>query len=119
MCKILLVEDCMTARVQTELILRHAGRHKVCSVGSGAEAVETALSDPPDVVVMDVVMAGMDGAATLQALRSHQVTCPVLAYTAIPERSPGEFEQQGFSAYVPKAQHLSCLLHTVYDLMHK
>lgn len=113
MCTVLVVDDCLTIRRKTELILHHAGRHTVHSVSSGAEAIETAIANPPDVIIMDVVMADMDGVETLHSLRDRCITCPVLAYTARPERKPGEFTSKGFSAYVSKAENLSNLLATV------
>jgi two-component system, NarL family, response regulator LiaR len=52
---------------------------------SGAEAVAQCEELSPDVVLMDLVMPGMDGAASTEAIRA---TCPnvqVLALTSFPE----------------------------------
>jgi two-component system OmpR family response regulator len=96
-----------------ERVLRHVGRYTVTSVGSGAEAITAAVANPPDLVVLDISMAHMDGIAVLQELRARGFTCPVVAFTARTERTPGEFMAQGFSAYVSKTGNLSSLLSTV------
>lgn len=108
--KILVVDDVYTTRLKTELVLRHAGRYTVQSVSSGPEAVTVARATPPDAIVMDIVMAGMDGFATLRELRNHGIQCKVIAYTARRERKSGEFETRGFDAYIPKSESLDSLL---------
>ena len=117
MTKILLVDDVYTARSMTERVLRHVGRYDVRSVGSGAEALEAATSDKPDLVVLDISMASMDGITTLHELRARNIRCPVVAYTARTEQTPGEFVEQGFSAYVSKNGNLSNLLATVREML--
>lgn len=110
MALILIVDDVYTTRLKSELVLRHTGGHNVRSAGNGLEALELARAEMPDAIVLDIVMAGMDGLQTLQALRKHGVTCPVIAFTSRKERVPGEFVRRGFNGYVPKSDNLSALL---------
>jgi len=117
MAKILLVDDVYTARSMIERVLRHVGRYDVQSVGSGPEALKAATVAPPDVIVLDISMAGLDGVGTLRELRAAGVSCPVVAYTARAERAAGEFVAQGFSAYVSKNGNLSGLLTTIRELI--
>ena len=70
MAKVLLVDDVYTARSMIERVLRHVGRYNVVSVGSGQEAIGAAMTDPPDVIVMDISMANMDGITALRELRA-------------------------------------------------
>ncbi|MCX7791960.1 MAG: response regulator, partial [Chloroflexaceae bacterium] len=86
MATILLVDDVYTARSLLERVLRLVGRYEVVAVGSGEEAVRAALEISPDLVVLDVMMHGLDGVTTLQALRALGVACPVLAYPARSEQ---------------------------------
>jgi CheY-like chemotaxis protein len=117
MAKILLVDDVYTARSMIERVLRHVGRYEVFSVDSGSDALVAVEVSPPDVIILDINMASMDGLNTLQQLRSKGVFCPVVAYTARTERIPGEFVSLGFSAYVSKNGNLSGLLTTVRELI--
>ena len=54
--------------------------------GSGEEAVRLCESVQPDVVVMDLVMPGMDGAAATQAIRERWPKIQILALTSFKER---------------------------------
>jgi two-component system cell cycle sensor histidine kinase/response regulator CckA len=50
---------------------------EVCKAASGAEALRVQAQRPDvDVVVLDVLMAGLDGPATLRALRLRQPDLP-------------------------------------------
>ena len=56
--------------------------------GSGAEAVEIAAAWQPQLILLDVMMPGMDGPATLAALRARTETAntPVAFITARTQR---------------------------------
>ncbi|NTU77781.1 MAG: response regulator [Chloroflexales bacterium] len=117
MARVLLVDDVYTARSMVERVLSRVGGYEVRSVGSGAEAVAVALATPPDVIILDISMAGMDGPTTLRELRARGVTCPIVAYTARSERRPGEFVAQGFDAYISKNGNLGDLLTRVREIV--
>ncbi len=113
MPKILLVDDVYMARSMAERVLAQVGRYTVRSVASGAEAIEAALADAPDLIILDISMAGVDGITTLHQMRERGVACPAIAFTARTEKAPGEFKNHGFNAYVSKTGDLSSLLETV------
>jgi two-component system OmpR family response regulator len=117
MPRVLLVDDVYTARSMVERVLARVGGYDVQSVGSGAEAVAAAVAVPPDVIILDISMAGMDGPTTLNELRAQGVSCPIVAYTARNERRPGEFVAQGFDAYVSKNGNLGELLTRVREIV--
>ena len=117
MAKILLVDDVYMARSMAERVLTHVGRYTVHSVGSGAEAIDAALAESPDLIVLDISMGAMDGITTLRELRDRGVMCPAIAFTARTERTLGEFSSHGFSAYVSKNGNLSSLLETVRSVL--
>lgn len=120
MKRILVVDDTPTARLKTELVLRQTGRYIVQSVGSGADALRVVRdTTPPDAIVLDIEMAGLDGIATMRALRGHCVKCVIIAYTARKERVPQEFERLGFDAYVPKLESLSGLIAMLQILLNQ
>jgi two-component system, NarL family, response regulator LiaR len=57
----------------------------VAEAGSGEEALRVCLEQQPDVVLMDMMMPGMDGVATTQALRQSCPKAQVLVLTSFQE----------------------------------
>lgn len=57
----------------------------VGDAANGAEAIRMCEKYHPDVILMDLVMPGMDGAATTQAIRSRWVDIQVIALTSFKE----------------------------------
>jgi CheY-like chemotaxis protein len=82
--KIMLVEDDLDIQLITRLSLEVGGGYDVRVCGSGAEAIQSAAAYAPDLVVLDVMMPGMDGPATMDALRKlpELATTPVVFFTA-------------------------------------
>jgi CheY-like chemotaxis protein len=79
---VLLVDDDPDIRTIGELSLVDVGGMRCTSVASGQDAIDRALEDEPDVVLLDVMMPGLDGTQTLIALREAGVRCPVVFLTA-------------------------------------
>lgn len=119
MRSVLIVDDVYTVRTKIELILRNTGSFSVRSVGSGNEALMMVQITPPDVIVMDIVMVGMDGIETVRILRERGISCPIIAYTARKERSSGEFAALGFDAFVSKAENIEKLVSTLRILLNR
>ena len=67
--RILHVEDQAEIRVIVRIALVKRGGFEVCGCGSGEEALAAAAAFAPDLLLLDVMMPGMDGPATLAALR--------------------------------------------------
>ena len=82
--KVLLVDDEADIRTIAKLTLERIGGWSVVLASSGAEAIEAAARELPDVILLDVMMPGMDGRATLGALRAQASTAaiPVVFMTA-------------------------------------
>jgi CheY-like chemotaxis protein len=61
--------------------------HRVTCVGSGREALTDLIRDLPDVLIMDLLMPGMDGASLLAVIRSYLrlQSLPVVVLTALPD----------------------------------
>ncbi|HEY0553650.1 MAG TPA: response regulator [Thermoanaerobaculia bacterium] len=69
MRRILFVEDDPDIQVVATLALESLGGFSVLGCGSGTEALARFAGFAPDLVLLDVMMPGMDGPATLEALR--------------------------------------------------
>ena len=66
--KVLYVEDEADIRTVAKVALESVGGFEVMMCASSAEAIEKAAAFGPDIILLDVMMPGMDGPDTLQAL---------------------------------------------------
>ncbi len=82
--KILCVEDEPDIQAITKLALETIGGFTIETCSSGREALLKAPEFGPDLILLDVMMPGMDGPETLQALRALPgfETTPVIFMTA-------------------------------------
>ena len=74
--KILVVDDDRSLTELLEMVLEDAG-YTVALAENGRDAIVSAAKDPPDLVVLDVVMPEMDGWATSDHLLSHERTAKI------------------------------------------
>ena len=82
--KVLIVDDDDDVRTITRLSLTTVGGMDVVEAGDGRSAVDIALRERPDLILLDVMMPEMDGAQTLAALRAHASLAgtPIIFLTA-------------------------------------
>ena len=80
--KILTVDDSKTALMMTTMALR-SGPYEVTTAMDGEEAYAKAIADPPDLIVLDVIMPKLDGFETCRRLRGHAATkdVPIIMLT--------------------------------------
>jgi signal transduction histidine kinase/CheY-like chemotaxis protein len=83
--RVLVAEDNDVNRRLVQRLLEKQG-HRVTTVADGASAVAAIFEDPPDLVLMDIQMPGMDGIDATRAVRSREASSgthvPILAFTA-------------------------------------
>ena len=77
--RILYVEDDADIRAVAELALESVGGFSVKSCSSGQEALLEGPGFEPELILLDVMMPGMDGPSTFQALRE----IPALSATPV------------------------------------
>lgn len=70
---VLLVDDDLAVLGELSRGLRAAG-HSVTTARDGLDALELATTAPPDVIVADVVMPGLNGYQLCRRLRQHPAT---------------------------------------------
>lgn len=90
--RIMLVEDDPDIQLIARLSLETGGGYEVRTCGSGAEAVQSARAHAPDLILLDMMMPGMDGIATMEALRALPETAavPIVFFTANAQRQAQE-----------------------------
>ncbi|MGL5834478.1 MAG: response regulator [Waterburya sp.] len=81
---ILLIDDEETIQEVVQVGIEIESGWQVAIASSGAEGIDLAQSQQPDVILLDVMMPEMDGIDTLSQLKSNQKTSaiPVIFLTA-------------------------------------
>lgn len=105
--KVLLVDD--------DQFLVEALREKLDKAGfstttaaDGNEALECITKIPPDLVILDLIMPGMDGVSVLKKLKADPKTkdIPVVILTNLVDDSlAGQIKEHGGSGYFLKNEH--------------
>jgi two-component system cell cycle response regulator DivK len=101
---ILIVDDNDQNRKLARYVLRFAG-FRTLEAGGGADGVALAVEHRPDLVLMDIRMADMNGTEALRKLRADERTAeiPVVALTSSTMKGDRErFLAAGFDGYLQK-----------------
>ncbi len=82
--RILLVDDEDDIRTITRISLETIGGFEVLLAGGGEEGLEFSAREKPDLILLDVMMPGLDGPATLKRLKRNPASAdiPVVFLTA-------------------------------------
>jgi len=95
-------------------------KYTVETVDNGTDALDYALAQHYDAIILDIMMPGMDGLRVLRELRAHGVCTPALLLTA-----KGEIEDRitgldaGADDYLPKPFAMSELLARIRALLRR
>lgn len=117
--RILVVEDNPLNLKLLRDVLGAAG-YNVLEATSGEEGLRVAAEQPPDLVLMDLQLPGIDGTETLLRLRrdSLESTVPVVAVTAFAmTEDHTRAERAGFDAYVEKPISVRSLVRQIRQLL--
>jgi len=88
---ILVVEDDEVYLSAISTILRYEGfRISEASDGESALKMLTENSDPPDLILTDIRMPGMDGISLIKAIREYGIRIPVIAFSGDIDRKTME-----------------------------
>lgn len=103
--RVMYVEDDPDIQMVARLALETLGGFTVEVCSSGDEAIQSAPGFQPQFILLDVMMPGMDGPTTLDALRKLRATAatPVVFMTA--KVQPGEvahYQELGVVGVIPK-----------------
>ena len=103
MKRIVVIEDNPDNRLLVEAILEE--HYTLVEFDNGPEALAQMRNDPPDLVLLDISLPGMDGTEVLRAMRSDPIlgAIPTIALTAHAMAGDRDrFLAAGFDDYVTK-----------------
>ena len=115
MSKILLVEDDANQALLYQQELEDEG-HEIALATNGREAVQMVEKAPPDLIVMDISMPGMDGIEAMGRILAEHNKVPVILNTAYASYKDN-FLSWSADAYVVKTSDLTELKETVARLL--
>jgi CheY-like chemotaxis protein len=110
--RILVVEDNPLNFKLVRDVLEYAG-YEVVGAGSGEEGLRVAGDRPPDLVLMDLQLPGIDGTETMHLLRQGVLAddVPVIALSAlVMDQDHADAESAGFDGYLNKPISVRSLL---------
>lgn len=90
--------------------------YSVTIANSGAEALDVVDRNPPDLIVLDIQMPGMDGVETLEKLLGKDKGVPIILNTAY-SHYKDDFTTWGADAYVVKSSDTSRLKSEIRRLL--
>jgi CheY-like chemotaxis protein len=103
--RVLVIDDDDAIREVVALSLSAIGGHEVQQAATGEQGLAAADAAPPDAILLDVMMPGLDGPSTLARLRARERTgsVPVVFLTAKVLRSERErLERLGADGVIDK-----------------
>ncbi len=115
MSKVLIVDDEPHLRLLYETELRRAG-YDTMTAGNAQQGLEFVETMKPDLVVLDIRMAGMDGIDALQHILERDSSIPVVLNTAFSSYRDN-YLTWAADAYITKSADVTELLDTVGGLL--
>jgi two-component system, OmpR family, phosphate regulon response regulator PhoB len=118
MAKILIVEDQKLLCQLYGSVLSKA-RHDVVLTYTGEEAVEEALRDRPDLVIMDLKLPGISGVEVARKLLDSGIlpAAPLIIATALGEEAQPIAQSFNAKALLPKPFHIDSMIAAVQQAL--
>lgn len=119
--KILVVEDNLQSMKVVTMTLKYHG-YNLVQASDGEQALEMAVKEKPDLIIMDIRLPKMDGMEVTQKLREIPAfkRTPILVLTAYAMKGDKEkFLAAGCDGYIPKPVNTRQLPGLVADMLAK
>ncbi len=111
--RVLVAEDNPANQLLIKTILTRMG-HEIVMTENGLEAVDAALKEPFDLILMDVQMPKLDGVSATRQLREAGCDTPIIALTAhMIAEEQSRFSAAGMDAWLSKPFDLRKLIETM------
>jgi len=118
--KILIVEDNPQNMRLIKMVLRDKG-YTLLEATDGEEALDVALREPPDLIIMDIQLPKLSGLEVTKKLRETSAFShvPIIALTAYAMKGDKErFINAGCDAYLPKPLDTCELPGVIAEMLH-
>ncbi|HEY9050420.1 MAG TPA: response regulator [Gammaproteobacteria bacterium] len=119
MARILVVDDSPT-HVQSMIKILQKHGHETLVAETGEAAIESARTDSPDLILMDVVMPGLNGFQATRHITKHEATShiPVIMISSKDQDTDRLWaERQGAKGYIIKPAKEAELMSTINSLL--
>ncbi len=103
--RVLIIDDEESIQTVVQFGIQMVAGWDVLTASSGSQGIQTAQTEQPDVILLDLMMPEMDGIATFKLLQSHPQTeqIPVIFLTAQVQTSEKhQFNDLGVSGVIAK-----------------
>lgn len=117
--KVLVVDDSWTELAMMVAPLRERG-YEVITASDGSEAIEKALAERPNCIVLDILLPGQNGFQVCRQLKQMDQTRDIPIILVSVKDSPLDRRwglQQGAAAYLPKPFPASELVESVSSVI--
>lgn len=114
--RILVVEDCDDSRTILVSILKRFCGYETIEAANGAEAIEKAMSEKPDLILMDLDLPDISGMEAAKAVKENPSTAhiPIVAQTAWSSRQwKGRVLRLGMVDYLEKPVSMELMKATI------
>lgn len=117
--KVLITDDNI-ANIETMCSYLESRNYQIFTASNGKIAVDMAIAQKPDIILMDIHMPEMDGLTAIKLIRVNPETAniPIIALTAL--AMSGDREkciEAGANDYITKPVRLRKLADSIYDLL--
>ena len=100
--KILLAEDDPNILTISQMTLETVGNHEVFTAENGEEALNMALKDNFDVILLDEMMPKMNGIKVCEKLRERGIKIPIIFLSAKSQQSDMDIFKSMGTGFIPK-----------------
>ena len=120
MARILVIDDNDDMLTMLQMLLERRGNHEVTTSNTGADGLEKAFNEQPDIAIVDVMMPGLNGYDVVNRLRadSRTKTLPIIILTARGQTVDRNAAlEAGANSHLAKPVDIQVLLTTIDNLL--
>ncbi len=121
MAKILIIEDDASTSQFLSYTMEHEGYQAVTAL-DGIDGLKKALTEKPDLIVLDIMLPGLDGYELCHRLRAYAPTSniPILMLSAkAQDADKSAAFKMGANFYIVKPADPEKIVHTVKDMLNQ